>query len=98
MPPAYRFWTSSPRVELAAPATVSAPPRVIAPSVSIRLLTEFVLRSMLLVVFAVIATGDEKFACCQPELVSSVKFTLASREPPLVQRCPECTPVLARAL
>ena len=39
--------------------------------------------------FAVMATGVEKFACCQPELVSAVKVTLASSVPPLVQRWPE---------
>ena len=38
------------------------------------------------VVPAVIATGDESVACCQPEAVSPVKFTVASSVPVAVHR------------
>ena len=43
---------------------------------------------------AVIATGDEKFTCCQPEALSPVKVALASSAPVLLQRFPTCVPVL----
>jgi len=37
-------------------------------------------------VLAVMATGEEKFTCCQPEAVSPVKVALASSAPLLLQR------------
>jgi hypothetical protein len=45
-------------------------------------------------VLAVIATGLEKFTCCQPVAVSPVKVALASNVPVLLQRCPVWIPVL----
>ena len=48
--------------------------------------------------FAATATGVEKSACSQPELVSLLKVTLASSVPPLVQRWPECVPVFCGPL
>jgi hypothetical protein len=44
------------------------------------------------------ATGDEKFTCCQPELLSPVKVALASRVPVLLQRFPTWVPVLLTPL
>ena len=45
-----------------------------------------------------IATGVEKFACCQPVAVSPVKVTVASLVPALVQRFPTWVPVLPAPL
>jgi hypothetical protein len=45
-------------------------------------------------VLALIATGVEKFTCCQPVAVSPVKVAVANRVPVLLQRCPICVPVL----
>jgi hypothetical protein len=50
------------------------------------------------VVFAEIATGDEKLACCQPDAVSLVNVTVASFVPVLVHRFPMCVPVLVGPL
>ena len=44
---------------------------------------------------AVMATGEAKLTCCQPEAVSLVKVAEASRVPALVQRLPTWGPVLA---
>jgi hypothetical protein len=41
------------------------------------------------------ATGMEKFTCCQPESVSLVKVSVASRVPVLDHRLPICVPVFA---
>ena len=48
--------------------------------------------------FAVMATGPEKFACCQPEAVSPVKVTLAKSAPELLHKWPTWVPVLAALL
>jgi len=53
---------------------------------------------MIYVVFAAMATGVEKFACCQPDLVSLENFTVASRAPFFVQRWPEWVPLLPTPL
>jgi hypothetical protein len=49
-------------------------------------------------VFAETGTADEKFACCQPEAVSPLNATLASRVPLLVQRFPMWLPTFALPL
>jgi hypothetical protein len=50
------------------------------------------------VVFAVMATGDVKFTCCQPEAVSAVKVAVASLFPELDQRLPTWVPPFPAAL
>jgi hypothetical protein len=45
-------------------------------------------------VLAVIATGVEKFTCCQPVAVSPVNVAVASKVAELLQRCPMWVPVL----
>ncbi len=49
-------------------------------------------------VFAVMATGVEKLACCQPDVVSPLKVTVASRAPVWLHRWPTWRPVLAALL
>jgi len=44
------------------------------------------------------ATGVEKFTCCQPEALSPVNVAVASRAPVLLQRLPTCVPVLPALL
>jgi hypothetical protein len=39
-------------------------------------------------------TGEEKFACCQPDVVSAAKVTAASFVPVLDHKAPVCVPVL----
>jgi hypothetical protein len=50
------------------------------------------------VVFALIVTGLEKVACCQPEEDSPAKVTVASFVPDAVHRLPTWVPVLVLAL
>jgi len=50
------------------------------------------------VVLAEIATGAEKLACCQPEAVSFVNVTDASRVPVLDHRCPVWVPLFVEPL
>ena len=45
------------------------------------------------VVLAVIAIGADRFWVCQPEAVSLVKVTVASRVPDADQMWPVCVPV-----
>src|SRR5215510_10726705 len=47
---------------------------------------------------AVMATGDEKFTCCQPDSVSLVNVALANRAPSAVHKFPMCVPVFAADL
>jgi hypothetical protein len=49
---------------------------------------------MMYVVFAAMATGEEKLACCQPDAVSPVNVTVESFVPVLVHRLPMWEPVL----
>jgi hypothetical protein len=49
-------------------------------------------------VFAVIATGLDKFTCCQPEAVSPVKVALANSVPEPFHKLPTCVPVLFNPL
>jgi hypothetical protein len=49
-------------------------------------------------VFAVMATGFEKFTCCQPEALSPIKVALARSVPKPFHRLPTCMPVLAALL
>jgi hypothetical protein len=49
-------------------------------------------------VFAVIATGFGKLACCHPDAVSLLKVTVASCAPVLLHSVPVWMPVLAVAL
>ena len=49
-------------------------------------------------VFAVMATGVAKLACCQPEAVSLVKVTCARNVPVLLHRLPTCVPVFVGPL
>ena len=44
-------------------------------------------------VFAVIGTGVENVACCQPEAVSPVNVTDARSVPVAVHKCPVWVPV-----
>jgi hypothetical protein len=44
------------------------------------------------------ATGDGKYAVCQPDLVSLLKVTLPRSTPFVDQRLPMWVPVLADAL
>ena len=46
------------------------------------------------VVFAWIAIGDAKLACCHPEAVSLVNVTFPNRVPVDDHRLPTCVPVL----
>ncbi len=48
--------------------------------------------------FAVTATGFEKFTCCQPEALSPVKVALARSVPRPFHKLPICVPVLAALL
>ena len=43
-------------------------------------------------------TGVEKFTCCHPVAVSSVKVACASNWPLLVHRLPTCVPVFSGPL
>ena len=47
---------------------------------------------------AVIATGELKSACCQPDAVSLAKVRVARRVPLADQRLPMCVPVFAEYL
>ena len=49
-------------------------------------------------VFAAIATGDEKLTCCQPVVDSPVKVAEASNVPVELQRFPTWVPVLPAPL
>ena len=51
-----------------------------------------------LLLFAEMATGVEKLACCQPEVVSAVKVTVARRAPVWLHKWPTWAPVLAALL
>jgi hypothetical protein len=44
------------------------------------------------------ATGLEKFTCCQPEEVSFVKVALTSNAPELLHKLPTWVPVLRELL
>jgi len=50
------------------------------------------------VVPAVIAIAPERTACCQPDALSPMKFTVPRLEPPAVQRLPTCVPVFCAYL
>jgi hypothetical protein len=50
------------------------------------------------VVFAVIATGVGRFICCQPDAVSFVNVTLASRWPVRDHTLPTCVPLFVANL